>query len=189
MGEKAAFLLEKIALAHKNLLWQIAKEENLTPTQIEIIFLVATSKPEKALTTIIAKGLGLTKPTVSESIKSLKRKGVLTTMPLGDKRKLAILLTPKGKKIYQKLTRVSQVTKNFFKTVDKNDRFIVLQVLLDFLRYLKKKKLIHLLRICQFCDNLKYDKEKNKFYCSMTSQEITIDSFHLNCPEFREAGR
>ncbi len=186
MEEKIAFLLEKICLVHKNLLWKIASDEKLTPTQIEIIFLIASTRPEKALTSIIAKELGLTKPTISESVKSLKSKGVVTTMALGDKRKHAILLTPKGKKIFQKLSKLTQTTKRFFKSVSSEKQELLFEVLFDFIQYLRDKGLLTRLRVCPFCGNLHYNKQLKEYFCYLSLKPITYKTMQTNCPEYEE---
>ena len=66
--------LERISRVFRLLLWDIAKDENLSPIQIQFLIFLLYNKPSRRRITDIANEFNLTKATVSDAISSLEEK-------------------------------------------------------------------------------------------------------------------
>lgn len=179
---KIVFLLEKICQAHKHYLWQIAYKEGLTPTQIEILQIVA-SYPQSTVSHI-AKELGVSKPTASEAIKALIEKDVLQAQNnFSDKRKKILILTKKGRRIAKKTEKLNILFLNSTKKLSLSQRKNLYKSLLFIVKILHEEGMFKLIRFCPFCANR---KDSPQPICIITNRPVSPENFRPNCPHFKE---
>jgi len=91
--------LERISEAFRALLWEYAKTIGLSPIQIQILIFVAYHREQLCTVSHLAKEFNLTKPTISDAVKALEKKGMISKhKTLVDSRSYFIALTEEGKK-------------------------------------------------------------------------------------------
>ncbi len=180
--EKIIFLLEKICQAYKNNLWQIAYREGLTPTQMEILQIVL-SYP-KANISHIAKELGISKPTVSQAVNTLIKKGMLIHNfdPL-DKRKKILNLTSKARKFLKRIRKLNDCLLNCINQIDPDQQNYLYKILLIIIKEMHEKGIFKLIRFCPFCANRISDSQS---ICIITNRPVSPENFRPNCPHFKE---
>src|SRR5690554_5951150 len=103
--------LERISEAFRVLLWNESKENSLSPIQIQILIFIYFHSTEKCKVGYLADEFNMTKATISDSVKVLLSKELLTkeTDPI-DTRSFSLLLTNEGKKIAKKASRSEEHT-------------------------------------------------------------------------------
>lgn len=79
LAQRIATALHKLGLAMKNQSWRQAQGRGLSPTQGQILSLLASSGPQSGKE--IAAALGVSLPTVSASVKTLVGKGLAEKHP------------------------------------------------------------------------------------------------------------
>ena len=92
--------LERIAEAFRVLIWERAKKLGLSPIQIQLLIFVAHHEQKLCNVSHLAQEFNLTKPTISDAIRVLAKKGLIKKEASAvDKRAYSILLSEEGKKI------------------------------------------------------------------------------------------
>src|SRR4029453_2450965 len=88
--------LAKVGIALKQQAWAEAGGRGLTPTQGQALALLRAT-PGGLRMGALARQLGVTQPTGSDSVAALQRKGLVAKAPLaGDGRAVVVRLTPAG---------------------------------------------------------------------------------------------
>ena len=95
--------LERISEAFRVLLWNESKENSLSPIQIQILIFISFHSSEKCKVGYLADEFNMTKATISDSVRVLLSKALVTkeTDP-SDTRSYSLLLTDEGKKLLKK---------------------------------------------------------------------------------------
>jgi len=144
--------LERISRVFRLLLWDIAKDENLSPIQIQFLIFLLYNKPSRRRITDIANEFNLTKATVSDAISSLEEKNLIEKdKNTEDKRSYAIKLTPKGKKLAKQLSIWADVLKNNLKNFNQEEKEAVLKFIFKLIESLYEAGIITIQRMCFSC--------------------------------------
>lgn len=175
--------LERISQAFRVLLWQESKTHSLTPIQVQILIFLKFHSREKCKVSYLADEFNMTKATISETIKTLEQKKLITreSEPL-DTRSYFILLTTKGEEIAEK---TSMFSKKIFKPIEKlgqDDKEILLHSLLDIIRYLNKTGVITIQRMCVTCKYYQITDNETHF-CQLLYQKLQVTNLRIDCPE------
>ena len=100
VSSKIVVGLERISEVFKTLLWQKAKLVGLSPIQIQLLIFIAFHKNELCNVSHLAKEFNLTKPTISDAVKVLDKKGMVSKdFSSSDSRSYTLRLTELGKKL------------------------------------------------------------------------------------------
>ena len=78
LNQKIVNSLERISQAFRVLLWNESKEYGLSPIQIQILIFLFTHSPEKRKISYLAREFDMTKATISDSVKVLFQKSLVT---------------------------------------------------------------------------------------------------------------
>ena len=112
--------LERISEVFKVLLWDKAKLVGLSPIQIQILIFIAFHKEALRNVSHLAREFNVTKPTVSDAIRVLDKKGLIEKdFSSADSRSYSISLSAVGNKIVATTYDFSDSLK---KQVDSLDR-------------------------------------------------------------------
>ncbi|MCD8538668.1 MAG: MarR family winged helix-turn-helix transcriptional regulator, partial [Leadbetterella sp.] len=108
--------LERISQAFRVLLWHESKEFSLSPIQVQVLIFLLYHSPEKRKVSYLADEFNMTKATISDTIKTLEQKNLITKeYETHDTRSFIIHLTGKGEDI---AGRTSLFTREVRKPVD-----------------------------------------------------------------------
>ena len=95
--------LERISEAFRVLLWNESKENALSPIQIQILIFIYFHTPEFNKVSYLAEEFNMTKATISDSVKVLVAKKLVSKeTDATDTRSYSLSLTKEGEKIARK---------------------------------------------------------------------------------------
>lgn len=185
-SSKIVASLERITQAFRVLLWQESKGHALTPIQIQVLIFLNFHSREKCKVSYLAKEFNMAKATISETIKILELKKLITKEFIpSDTRSYIILLTNKGKDIAEKTSFFST---EIFKPIDQlnpDDKEIMLLSLLDIIRHLNRRGVITIQRMCLTCKYYQSSDNETHF-CHLLNQKLNVSDLRIDCPEHVE---
>lgn len=177
--------LERISQAFRVLLWQESKEFSLSPIQVQVLIFLLHHNDEKRKVSYLADEFNLTKATISDTIKTLEQKGLISKeYQKLDTRSYIIQLTKKGKDI---ATKTSLFTKEIRKPIDKlhpDDKENMLLSLLDVIRHLNKSGVLTIQRMCTTCLFYEVPENGRKPFCKLLNQQLQWKDLRIDCPEY-----
>lgn len=175
--------LQRISEAFKVLLWEKAKEFGLSPIQIQILIFVAYHKEAYRNVSYLAKEFNVTKPTISDAIKVLEKKGMIVKdHSSSDSRSYSIFLSDQGKDIVSKTeTFVYPIQKELGGISDQKQKDLF-SVLSSLIYQLNQKGVLTVQRTCFACKF--YKQNGGQDYCSLLEKELLHSDIRLDCAEF-----
>lgn len=174
--------LDRIAHAFRVLLWQESKKYDLSPIQIQILIFLRFHPPDQCTVSYLADEFILTKATISDSIKILEQKGLISrAYNLSDRRSHMIYLTEKGKALTSQLSLFSQKIHSVVKALPQKEKENMLLSLLHIIHQLHKKNVITLQRMCFTCKH--YFTKEGQHYCQLMEKQLHPSELRLDCPD------
>ena len=174
--------LERISEAFRVLLWNQSKEYSLSPIQIQILIFINFHSQEKCKVGYLANEFNMTKATISDSVKVLLAKDLVTkkTDPT-DTRSHSLFLTAEGKKIAKKASFFASSIEQPLEKLTEEQKTIMLSGLLKLIYDLNKAGVITIQRMCFTCSN--YQIDKGVHYCKLLKSQLTESELRVDCPE------
>ena len=181
--------LERLSQAFRSLLWDHAKEEKLSPIQIQFLLYINSQKNRQSFVSDLAREFNLTPPTVSDAIKVLEQKGLVEkNISVSDKRKFALKITSTGKKqIANFLNWQGPLVEHLYQ-FPLQTRQTVLVFLLNFVESLRKGKILGDVKTCFSCGyfrDSKSDAETHSFFCFLRDVPLNESDLRLDCPNYQ----
>jgi DNA-binding MarR family transcriptional regulator len=116
LSENIITAIEKISQINRLILWDISKEENLSPIQIQFIDYINRMPLQMSTISNLAMEFDLKKSTVSDSISNLIKKGFLEKkQDKQDKRIFYLYLT---KSSFEKISIIEERNKKIYEKLD-----------------------------------------------------------------------
>ncbi|MBK7038681.1 MAG: winged helix-turn-helix transcriptional regulator [Bacteroidetes bacterium] len=174
--------LERISEAFRVLLWNESKENSLSPIQIQILIFIYFHSLEKCKVGYLADEFNMTKATISDSVKILLSKELVTkeTDPI-DTRSFSLSLTYEGKKIAKKASLFASSIEQPIEKLTQEQKTIMLNGLLKLIYDLNKSGIITIQRMCFTCSN--YQLEKGVHYCKLLKCQLAENELRIDCAE------
>lgn len=182
---KIVVALERIAEVFRVLLWNTGKDHKISPLQIQLLIFLQYHSVEKCKVSYLAREFNLSKPTISEAVRTLLKKELIEkeTEPV-DTRSYTIHLTEKGQKLTRQLSFFAndlQPALNGWETPEKVSFY---KKLLQLVYNLQKLGFINIQRTCFNCRF--YDKKANQHYCNLLRMPLPDQQLRIDCAEFEE---
>ena len=165
--------IEKICQVSRILLWDLAKEENLSPVQIQFLDYINNNNKELRTLTNLSLEFDLKKSTVSTSVNNLIKKGFLEKeQDIYDKRFYYLVLT---KKAYSKIEKIDKWNQSILKkisAVTTHDKSIISKFFVNLVKDLYEDKIFKSAKMCYYCVNLTRNNDLSDapYYCSYTNE-------------------
>jgi len=180
--------LERLSGVFKVLLWEHAKTIGISPIQIQLLIFIAYHKQELCNVSHLAKEFNITKPTISDAIKVLDKKGfIVKDYSVSDNRSYSIFLSSKGKEIVAETENFANPIKTQLKSVEKADLENLYTTISKLIYQLNQKGIITVQRSCFSCKF--YNKSKNRDYCNLLDRQLLNGDIRLDCPEYEKITR
>ena len=183
---KIVAALERISAAFRVLLWDEAKENALSPIQNQILIFLLFHDSEKCTVSYLAQEFNMTKATVSDSIKVLLKKGLITKFDHpSDTRSYIIGLTDPGKKTAEKSANFAFAIEKPLNAIGQAQKETMLAGLLRLIRDLNQAGVITVQRMCFSCVNYRF--ENGEHYCKLLKSKLADTEIRVDCPEHEHA--
>lgn len=181
---KIIIALERISEAFKVLLWEKGKALNLSPLQVQLLIFIETHASHFAKVSYLANEFNVTKATISDAIKALEKKELVTKVTEAqDARSYQVHLTNKGKNIVSELFSYTSSLENSIETINAENKEALYTTLLQLIKQLYNSQIISLQRTCYACKFL--TNTNNKHYCTFLNTSLTTKEIRIDCPEFK----
>lgn len=179
--------LEKIGLALKSQSWQDAGQQGLTPTQGQILTLLAKKGKSGVRLSEVAKNLAVTAATASDAVTSLVDKGLVQkTRSPDDGRAIAITVTSTGQQAAEQAFGWSDFLLNTVDELSADEQIIFLRGLTKIIRKLQEQGQISVAKMCVTCQffqpNRHLDSER-PHHCALVDAPFGDRHLRLNCAE------
>lgn len=189
LESKISGLFERVCRIFKILQWEIAKKYKFSP--IQFLFLLYLKEYPKKFSTVLnlSKEFGLTVPTVSDSIKTLIKKGlIIKEKNPEDKRNHYLILTEEGKEMVKKLKNWDKNFQNSLKSLSQEEKYQLQELLLKMILNFQAKGIPFQIHACMTCKNFKITKDngKEEYYCMLTKTKMDSSKIKFKCYTYKE---
>lgn len=175
-------LLERLGTLLRSELRRAATAEDLKEVQLEAIHYLASCNRYSNTPAAVTEYLALTKGTVSQTLRALEAKGVVTKSPdPEDARVVRLSLTRSGKSLARRTlppTILSDVTE----ALGKRRLASTETELRGLLSALQRAGQNRAFGVCRTCAHFRTEG-KNSYRCGLTSEPLLIDETSLICRE------
>lgn len=188
LDDKLVSLIELTWHIVRNLIWQVAKEESLSPIQLSILAHLAECGDRKRTAENLAGHFSLTPATISDAISSLVEKRLVVKTPSKTDGRAHILgLTKKGLTAAERVSGWTDGLKEGLSIHNTREKETALLILMDAIRHLKENGAIRDAKICLTCANFVRNADilKTKpHYCSLTDTPLAISDLNIDCKTY-----
>ena len=179
--------LERLGEGFRVLLWEKAKVLGISPIQIQILVFVQFHGDEKCKVSYLAQEFCLTKPTISEAVKSLEQKGFIERKTeIMDTRSHTIHLTEAGKSAVSQTAHFANPMLGSLAKIPSTEKGILLEQLLGVIGQLQRAGIISMQRMCFSCRF--YQKTGEGHFCRLLNKSLKNSELRVDCVEFEAAG-
>lgn len=177
--------LERISEVFKILLWEKAKLVGLSPIQIQILIFIAFHKQNLCNVSHLAKEFNVTKPTISDAIRVLNKKGLIVKdVSQSDSRSYSIRLSDLGNDMVSKTYDFSNPLKKQVDHFSQSELESLFNTLSQLIYKLNRNGILSVQRTCFGCKF--YKKTNDSDYCNLLQKELLSQEIRIDCPEFEE---
>ena len=186
LSRKIVAGMERLSQVFRILLWEKAKEQRLSPIQIQLLIFIRHHSSEKATISYLAQEFNFTKPTISDAIKILEEKKLVKKITQDtDTRSYTIKLTEAGTKIVLETENFAQPLTGIVSLAAASDKKILWENISNLIVQLNKLEVISVQRTCSNCKNFTI-KNKGQF-CNLLNQKLLTQDIRIDCAEFEMA--
>lgn len=176
--------LERLSEGFRVLLWGKAKVLGISPIQIQILIFIQFHGDEKCKVSYLAQEFCLTKPTVSEAVKSLEQKGLIKRQTeITDTRSHTIHLTEAGKSVFAQTVSFANPMLGTIAKIPSAEKGILLEQLLGVVSQLQGAGIIGAQRMCFNCAHYRSGQDSHRHFCQLLDAPLKLTELRVDCPE------
>ena len=184
LSARIATGLHKIGLAMKQQVWQRANEEGLSPTQGQILAAIVTHGPLTG--SELGQRLGVTLPTISDSVRVLVEKKLLAKSP-DPRHPRATLLTPtrKGAQLGSRARSWPEFMAAAVGDLTAEEQRAFFSGVVKMIRGPQDQGLIPVSGMCVTCVRFRPNVRSGEtpHHCALVDAPLANDQVRLDCPE------
>jgi DNA-binding MarR family transcriptional regulator len=179
--------LARLAAVSRQLDWQAAEVEGLSPTQADILAFLAR-RPKGVRLSAAAAHAGVRSATASDAIAALHRKGLLKKhADAEDGRAVRLRATPEGEALVR---RWPTTFEPIVSGLDAAEQETLLRLVVKMIRSLQRRHLIAPQRTCVTCryfrENVAPD-QRERHFCAFVGAPMADRHLRVDCPEHEPA--
>ena len=184
---KLVVAFEKLSESIRVLLWEQTKKHGLSPIQIQILIFLKNHGSDLAKPAVLAKELNVTRPTISDALKSLTQKGLLSSKPNPDDSRSRLLsLTSKAETLTKELEQYASPVQQAIGALNQEQQSTLLHGTIKLVDQLEKANVISPQRLCFNCAFYEGDRA-DTHYCSLLKRALNNGQLRIDCPEHKAA--
>lgn len=144
--------LARVGIAMRMDDWEAAKTTGLNPTQLAILSLLESRGPSGLGIKEIARGLGVTQPTATDSVNALEKKGCVSkAADVRDKRSVKVSITNNGRDLLAEIDGKVGVLDRSISSLSIKARTELLVTLVQLIQHLQQSENFPVQRMCVTC--------------------------------------
>lgn len=166
----------------------VAAAAGLTPLQLDLLRTIADAPPPRPGAGELASELGVSQPTVTDSVIALERKGhVQRRQDPDDRRRAEIALTPSGRGLVHQANGADQVLRAMVAELTPAERDQFLGLLLGSITSLLDADIIQVARTCPTCRYFETEGTGpvSTARCALLEVTLAPADLRVNCPDHR----
>lgn len=177
--------LERLSQVFRILLWEKAKEHNLSPIQIQLLIFLQHHAADLSTISYLAQEFNFTKPTISDAIKVLEQKGFIKKFTSStDTRSYTIQLTTSGKELVRATENYPNPLISLIARTSETDKIVLWRNIYTLIFQLNKLEVISVQRTCFNCKY--YSNRSKKHFCNLLNQKLDTQEIRIDCGEFEK---
>jgi DNA-binding MarR family transcriptional regulator len=186
LEQRIATGLAKIGLALKHQSWQNAGGRGLSPTQAQILALLAGA-PEPQRPSALAERLAVSLPTVSESVRVLVEKKLVEKIPdAKDARATLLGLTASGRAEAKQAAGWPDFLASAAEALDDEEQEVFFTGLVKMIRTLQDRGQIPVSKMCVTCRYFRPNEHAGEalpHHCAFVDAPLGARHLRLECPD------
>lgn len=184
IAKRIATGLHKIGLAMKQQSWQLANDDGLSATQGQILAALVTEGPLSGKE--LGERLGLTLPTISDSVRALVAKKLVTKSP-DPRHHRARLITPteKGQALGARARSWPEFMAGAVEGLSPEEQRAFYAGVVKMIRTLQEEGLVPIRGMCIACTHFRPNVHKGSapHHCALVDAPIATHQLRLDCLE------
>lgn len=193
VSRRTLVALSKLGMALRDQMRETSGPLGVNPTQAQILMVLARLGHTGLRLSTIADQLGVTAPTVSDSVSALESKGLVTRgRDPADGRALAVLATREGLETARALADWPDLLLDSVEVLDDPEKGVLLKALLKVIRALQDRGRISTTRMCVTCLHFRPDAHADPrapHHCAFVDAAFGDRSLRVDCEDWKEAVR
>lgn len=186
LPDALASALRRLAHLAQTSLWDQWASHKLTPTQRKILMFLGTHRDVVRLSAV-AKELGVTPASASDSVTALENRGLLRKRRNNeDARAVAILLTPEGRKALGALAALPDSMGTAFGSLSGDEQEAFYRMAIKMIRSLQEAGAMPITRMCVRCkyfDPFRYPDSATPHHCHLVGAPFADRHLRIDCPD------
>jgi DNA-binding MarR family transcriptional regulator len=179
--------LAKLALALKQHAWAMGEQSGLSPTQSQVLAVLASRDAVGLAVSHLATELAVTQATVSDAISALQRKGLVTkTRSEADARVVLVQLTEAGTGQAGATAQWPDAMLSALSGLDAAERAVLTRVIIKTIRTMQVAGQIPVARMCVTCNYFRphaHTDADRPHHCALVNAPLGDGDLRLDCPE------
>lgn len=185
VDDKIVSSIERLSNVFRLLLWNIAKTRKLSPIQIKFLLYLRRQPKKRRTVSRLAREFGLTKATVSDAVRVLKEKGLVSgEQSRKDGRVLTLQLTSTGRRLALKLEDWPLAVKQRLEKFSPEAKEKTMVFLMELIASLQEAGVIEEVRMCTSCANFRMNTNPagaRGHFCVLTGRAIADSDLKFDC--------
>lgn len=179
--------LERVATVLRSERWGALEKTPLNPTQAQILALIQGNKNKPERVSAIARHLGVSQPTATDSIISLEKKGLVSRHPdPRDGRAVGVVATEVGRVLAGEIGALTTATDRALTALTRGEQEEFLRLLVKLIRNLQIAGAIEPQRLCVTCRYFQphaHPGARAPHHCAYVDAPLGADGLRLDCSE------
>lgn len=174
-----------IAVALRAMLWQECLAANLSPIQGQILIYCLSHPPQLCRIGYLAKEFCLTKPTISDAVKTLERKNLLNKFnDQDDLRSINLVLTEEGRRIALQVSSFTNPLQALIEELPETRKNQLEQILAQFTVKFKETGVLSGQRSCVSCQHSTKQGSRKGYFCNLFQEKMSPVEIRMNCMSY-----
>ncbi len=187
LATKVVAALDRLARAQRQQRQTAASRLGITPLQGELLKTLGEGPPPAAVVGMLARELGVSQPTVTDSLAALERKGLVLRSRSGpDQRRTRLELTDPGRAMVLALAQAEEEVIQAVSSLAQEQQETAYAQLLTFIERFVHAGLIDVARTCLTCKYLSSAPDGGR-RCLLLDMALPDAALRVNCPEHEPA--
>jgi len=175
--------LERLSQVFRTLLWEKAREQGLSPLQVQLLLFMQYHEESQNNVSYLAAEFSVTKPTISDAIKILEQKKLIRKLSVSsDSRRYSMQLTAAGRKVVRDTENFTAPFSTWISQVKLPQKELIWKAIADLIRTLNQTGVITVQRTCYTC---RHNSIRNGMpFCNLLNEKLTQNNIRIDCPEY-----